>query len=274
MNTQRKFDLIQKEKLGNYIYALKDPRDKKVFYVGQGINDRVFDHFSEAETSLKNATFINNLSSKIIRIIDIWKNGEDVDWLILAHDLPSENQISDYVESAIVDALSESQNGEPLNDKNPPKSSRLLPEDLEAMAADFVNPTIQYTNVFIFPVQKALNNVATPYEATRTTWSVSEKNRNLTPAFAVGLKNSISKGSFEIHKWNYVEESNKYEFFTKEHPNSSYVYELQNKNWNKVISVAKGFWQRGNYLIAEFDGKGKFRIVHGAKDTSTWYDCL
>ena len=35
--------------LGTYVYALRDPRDKKVFYVGKGNGNRVFDHFGEAK---------------------------------------------------------------------------------------------------------------------------------------------------------------------------------------------------------------------------------
>lgn len=33
-----------KEALNFYVYALVDPRDKKIFYVGKGSGDRVFQH--------------------------------------------------------------------------------------------------------------------------------------------------------------------------------------------------------------------------------------
>lgn len=38
-----------KQKLGYYVYALADPRDNKIFYIGKGINNRIFQHckFSE-----------------------------------------------------------------------------------------------------------------------------------------------------------------------------------------------------------------------------------
>ena len=273
MNQQRNFDQLQKEKLGDYVYALRDPRDNKIFYVGQGTSDRVFEHFNEAENALKAAKPFNQMSSKVIRILDIWNNNEDVEWIILAHNLPNTIKVADFVESAIFDCLSESQNGETLNDQTPPKSSRLLPEDLEAMAAEFVNPTIAHNQVFVFPIQEALNHGSTPYNATRALWGISDQNQQLTPAFAVGLKNSISKGSFQIASWADVPGTGKQEFRSPNHPIPNNYDPLLNKNWNKVLAIAKGFWQRGGYLIVEFNGNGSFRIIRGSKDTN-WHNCI
>jgi hypothetical protein len=274
MNTERVFDILQKEKLGKYIYALRDPRDGKIFYVGQGINDRVFEHFNEADNCLKVSLPFKQMSSKVIRILDVWNNNEDVEWIILSHNLPTDNNIADFIESAIFDGLSESQNGETLNEFSPPNSSRLLPEDLDAMAAEFVNPTTPYDNVFIFSIQNALTKGISPYNATRTTWAVSNYNQTLNPAYAVGLKNSISKGSFQISGWTVVAGSIKHEFSSPGHPNPTDYQPLLNKNWNNVLSVAKGFWQRGNYLIVTFNGNGKFRIIRGSRDTTTWHNCI
>jgi hypothetical protein len=273
MNTQREFDVLQREKLGKYVYALRDPRDRKIFYVGQGENDRLFEHFNIADNCLNSAMPFNQMSSKIIRILDIWNNNEDVEWIILAHNIPTKN-IANLIESSIFDGLSESQNGETLNEVSPPNSSRLLPDDLEAMAAEFVNPSTPYDNVFIFPIQNALTKGITPYNATRTTWAVSNYNQTLKPSYAVGLKNSISKGSFEILSWNGVPGTSKQEFSSLGHPNPIDHLPLLNKNWNNVLAVAKGYWQRGNYLIVAFNGNGRFRILRGSKDTTTWHNCL
>ena len=273
MNTQRTFDILQKEKLGKYVYALRDPRDRKIFYVGQGSDDRLFQHFNDAEMFVNTAKPFNDMSSKLIRILDIWKNNEEVQWIILSHNLPTDNVIADYVESAVFDSLSESQNGDTLNDVSPPNSSRLLPDDLEAMAADFVNPTTAYQNVFVFPIQNALMKGISPYNATRTTWPVTSDKRTLKPAYGVGLKNSISKASFEISSWVGVTETSKYEFISPGHPNPLDYQPFLNKNWNNVLAMAKGFWQRGNYLIVAFNGTGQFRIVSGSQDKTTWHNC-
>lgn len=273
MNSQRTLDPLQKQKLGKYVYALRDPRDCKIFYVGQGINDRVFDHFNEADKCATSSVPFNNMSSKVIRILDIWKNNEDVEWIILAHNLPTNNNVADLIESAVFDGLSESQNGETLNEFSPPNSSRLLPDDLTAMAAAFINPTIPHKYVFVFPIQNAIQGGATIYNATRSAWIVSSNNQSLKPSYAVGLKNSISVGSFEIDYWNAIINSNRSEFLSPNHPNPTTYQSLLNKNWNNVLAVAKGFWQRGNFLIVEFNGNAQFRIIRGSQDTTTWHNC-
>lgn len=89
MNSQRKFN--PGTKLGTYVYILRDPRDRKVFYVGQGTGDRLFSHFNDADSAINNGLTLKDIDSKTIRIIDIWKNDEDVEWVIIAHDLSNSN---------------------------------------------------------------------------------------------------------------------------------------------------------------------------------------
>ena len=77
MNNCRQFDQLQVSRLGKYIYALRDPRDRKIFYVGQGTGNRVFDHFNEADALYKEAVNLQIVSSKTLRILDIWKHDFD-----------------------------------------------------------------------------------------------------------------------------------------------------------------------------------------------------
>jgi hypothetical protein len=78
VNYNRQFDTLQIEKLGKYIYALRVPRDKKIFYVGQGPANRVFDHFNKAKNINKEAVNLQIINSKTLRILKIWKHEEDV----------------------------------------------------------------------------------------------------------------------------------------------------------------------------------------------------
>lgn len=41
-----------KQKLGYYVYALADPRDNKIFYIGKGINNRIFQHEENSITQI------------------------------------------------------------------------------------------------------------------------------------------------------------------------------------------------------------------------------
>lgn len=257
---KRQFSLLEKQRLGNYIYALKDPRDRKIFYVGQGVNNRVFDHFSEADNHLRSATTIP--SSKIMRILDIWASDEDVEWLILSSGHDSTNKlILNSIESAVIDTLSESQNGPALNAVSGPNSTFLSKEDLIQINSKPIDPIEQYQTVFVFPIHGALANGENIYNATRMTWAVKDFYRDMKDAVAVGIKEFISLGSYRIEKWQNHDDK-KYEFIGTEFP------EFKNMNWRRIISDAMGYWQRGNYLVIEFDGKGKFRNLKGNSDKS------
>lgn len=257
---KRFFSSREQEALGTYVYCLRDPRDKKIFYVGQGTGDRVFQHFNDAEACLNGG---NALDPKILRILEIWHVEEDVDWRILARKLGDERTIPliDIVESAVIDALSESQNGSPLNLISGKHSSALSPEELRVMDATPVNPPQPYPAVFLFPIQNAIANGCSPYDATRMSWAVSPRYRNISGAMAVGIKGAISFGSFQVERWLDTD-NGKQLFEGSEYP------ALFNKNWVKIISASKGYWQRGNYLVVEFDGKGQFRFLRGNPDLS------
>ena len=51
------FNQNVKEAIAYYVYALVDPRDQKIFYIGKGKDNRVFQHaeaaLNENEESLK-----------------------------------------------------------------------------------------------------------------------------------------------------------------------------------------------------------------------------
>ena len=85
-----------KEALNFYVYALVDPRDKKIFYVGKGSGDRVFQH---AEDSLND----NDESLKLSTIRDIHSANLEVEYYIIRHNL-SEHEAY-LVESTIIDLL-------------------------------------------------------------------------------------------------------------------------------------------------------------------------
>jgi hypothetical protein len=169
----------------------------------------------------------------------------------------------------LIDALGISQNGDTLNEISGPgtKNGILTLEDIIALAASPVNPTTAYTAIFVFPVHNALSEREDLYAATRAAWLVSADKRTLRDAKAVALAGGISRGVFEIQSWK---SSNIFEGKFEFVGNFLNNHELEHKNWLAITTAARGFWQRGNYLIVTFDGHGKFKFLHGSSDKETW----
>lgn len=260
-----RFDAKIAQELGDYVYALQDPRDNKIFYVGVGAGDRVFDHFKDAYKALKSNSA---WTAKLRRIVEIWEEDMDVQWWIVRYNLQSGTTSIDAfdVEAALIDVLEISQNGPALNDiAGHRKATRgiLSSSNVAALAAQAVNPTnVAYPIVFIFPIQNALAKGRNVYDATRRLWAVSQAFQKLSPPpLAIGIEKGISKGVFEIDQWVPHQASGKWEFTGTDITNG---HELSNTNWLTVIGAAIGFWQRGNYLIVELDGNGQFRFLRGS----------
>ena len=120
--------------------------------------------------------------------------------------------------------------------------------------------------VFIFSIGKALAGGASEYDGTRRWWRITEHYRDIFEyKFAVGLKDGISLGAYEIEKWNYSSQYDKCEFEGNEFP------ELKGFTWYRQIDV--GSWKFGMHLVVEFDGNGKFRLLRPNKEDK-WIDCL
>lgn len=136
---------------------------------------------------------------------------------------------------------------------------------------EFVNPQNSYKKIYIFPIHNALKEGTTEYEATRQAWKRNERLLKEPLGIAVGIKNKISVGVFEIQRWYKSKtKKHKWEFEGSEIDDLS----MLNFNYSKIINEALGFWKRGNYLVVEFDGKSNFRFFYGNKDKQTWHSLL
>lgn len=93
-----KFDDITAREVGYYVYALRDPRDMSIFYVGKGKGNRWFEHVLEARTSKKDD------SLKLARIREIESAGLQVHAFLLRFGLQSE-KLAYEVEGAVIHML-------------------------------------------------------------------------------------------------------------------------------------------------------------------------
>lgn len=139
-------------------------------------------------------------------------------------------------------------------------------------AEKFVNPSQRYSSVFVFPINNDLKNGIDDFAATSKSWRVSKKNQKLPNATAVGVIQGIAKTCYAIKEWQTQQGSPKLLFLEDEKRTKEVEKELFGKNWKEIIDKAKGFWQRGNYLIVEFDGESRFRIIRGSKNKE-WHRC-
>jgi hypothetical protein len=266
-NTEAEFDATTLARLGRYVYGLRDPRDRKVFYIGkaggnkaQG-NDRVTDHFDDARKTL--AEPANTLPAKIRRIHEIWAEGEDVEWFVIRHGLRQlDEQTIFHVEAALIDLLEISQNGSALNVQKGHHGAQhglLTAGDVRALAVPAVGPTTMlHRPVFIFPVQNAINSDRDVYSATRGLWIVGKAFRDHANALAVGVVRGVSQGAYAIRNWNPVDKLWEFE------GQSLGECELHARNYLTIISRAMGYWMRGNYLVVEFLPDQQFRFLRGS----------
>ncbi len=84
-----------------YVYALIDPEDNKIFYIGKGCGDRVFAHEKEAKHYSKLEEQIER--QKIDRINQIKEAGQDVIRVIIHYGLTGEQALS--AEAALISAF-------------------------------------------------------------------------------------------------------------------------------------------------------------------------
>jgi hypothetical protein len=71
----QRFPAIVEEKLEWYVYALIDPRDGRLFYIGKGKGSRVFSHAADAIEG-------DSETEKLDLIRDVIKSGVTVETLI------------------------------------------------------------------------------------------------------------------------------------------------------------------------------------------------
>jgi hypothetical protein len=90
-----KFSRIVEEKLGWYVYALIDPRNNRLFYIGKGKDSRVFAHAADAIDG-------DAETEKLALIREIHAAGHSVETLILRHAISSEKQAY-LAESVLID---------------------------------------------------------------------------------------------------------------------------------------------------------------------------
>ena len=181
--------------IGHYVYALRDPRDGQVFYVGKGIGQRVLAHVREALGTGERA--------KLERIRSIEAAGLEVQHFIIRSGLASESEAL-AVEQAVIDALDLA--GSPLTNlvKCHGHSAHGLStlEDMVARYGAPPMPPVEASIVFV-KINRGYRATFGPddiYQQTRGHWRVSARSRAAV-THAAGVAHGVVRGVYRIGEW-------------------------------------------------------------------------
>lgn len=91
------FDEKSRQALKYYVYMLLDPSDNKPFYVGKGVENRVFNHLADALTNTDTS------NDKYDKIREIVQSGKTVSHIIVRHGLSESEAFQ--IEASLIDTL-------------------------------------------------------------------------------------------------------------------------------------------------------------------------
>jgi len=246
---------LQEDKLGGYVYALADPLDDSIFYVGlaggldgQG-NKRPDGHLIETEKKIRTG---EELSPKQVKIKEIWESGKEPKLIIVRRNL--ERNDAKHVEAALIDLFNHLQHEKCLILTNEQRGhwvkehSIVTEHNLSELLAVPVQPESEIRNVWLFNIAKALK-VKAAFEATIGDWSIKNQNQLKAKGYAVGLANGISKVVIEIQDWE--ERDGRKVIKGKAINDTEIGKQLFEKDFSCVIKGV-GHWQKGGTLLVNF----------------------
>ena len=198
----KNFSAHVSQQLGWYVYALSDPRDNSIFYIGKGKGNRAFHHIKEKP---KNAEA--RASLKIARIEEISKAGLETEIIIIRHGISSEKAAFD-IESSLIDFVTSLEGNHKLDEL----TNLVLghgSESVGAMNADVVislyeAPKCQPIDFscILFRIPKRWTPTMTAeelFESTHGWWVLGER-RNKAE-YAVAVSNGVIREIYKIDSW-------------------------------------------------------------------------
>lgn len=208
-----KFSQLTIEALEYYVYLLIDPRDGKIFYVGKGKGNRVFNHaFCAIE--------FEDGSEKLEIIRAIQSEGKYVQYYIVRHGLTEKEAF--LVESVFIDFLSYEKFKSIACISNIAAGHHQwykgikTAKELEVLYAckPLLLQDVKH-NLLIININKTYkrNNELHPniYEATRKSWVLSEQKIKKID-FVLGEFRGIIRAVFKPEKWIRLDNSNRIMF--------------------------------------------------------------
>lgn len=179
------------DKIGYYVYILKDPRNGQIFYVGKGNGNRVFAHVNAAINSPKE-------TDKLERIRKIRKSGRDVQYDILRHGLTEKEAFE--VEASMIDYINPSKlTNASIGFDSMNRGRMTIPEIIATYDPQPI--IIKEPVLLITPRKLYKRNMSAEdlYDITRGNWVISEKRNKARYAFA--LRNGVVLRVYRVKRW-------------------------------------------------------------------------
>ncbi len=185
------FSFAVQEKIGFYVYLLRDPETQQVFYVGKGKGNRVFDHANAA---------INDPipAEKLDRIRAIHDKGFTVQYDILRHGLTEKEAFE--VEAALIDYLgvenlTNQVQGHGFDDRGLMSASEIMIK-YDAQPAVITEPLILITINKLYRRDMSTDEL---YEATRGDWVIGERRNEVR--YALAVYHGVIRQAYKIERW-------------------------------------------------------------------------
>ncbi len=198
------FPQIVTERIGHYVYFLRDPRNNEIFYVGKGVDNRVFNHIACAQTSNEDA---QNLKYERIREI----GSGNVEHIILRHGL--DNKTAEEVEAAIIDLiglekLTNIQSGYDSSEYG----IKTIDEIIALYETEELDPNPDEKCILININRHYKSDLSAEelYEVTRKFWVIGS--RRQTIQYAVPTYKGITREVYEVKNWFQSEDGKRWGF--------------------------------------------------------------
>jgi hypothetical protein len=179
------------EKIQYYVYFLMDPRNKEVFYVGKGKDNRVFQHVEDALTNQVE-------TDKLDRIREIKNSGQKVQHFILRHGLTEREAFE--VEAAVIDFAGKGNLTNQQSGHHSDYGLKATSEVISMYEAKELNTSLP---ILLININKLFNremDASQIYEATRSSWVLGERRKNAR--YAVATYRGLTRIAYEIDEWN------------------------------------------------------------------------
>ena len=187
---------------GYYVYALIDPRNSQVFYIGKGTGNRVFSHERESGKNPKSE------KAKLQKIQEIEKGGYEVKRVIVNWGMTESEAFA--VEAALInlmtflsaDMLTNAVSGHHVHEA-------MTVEDFDILyGAEHLQPEDIQHSIMVIKINKLYRrgmNSEELYDAVRGNWRASMnsiKRRNVEYVF--GVYNQLIVAVYKPDEWHYV----------------------------------------------------------------------